>query len=347
MKDKRVRDKFYNTLEQELRFTKEDRNQVFEQIHKLEKNNAKKKSLFSTSKKFVPLTASLLVVSLCVFLFIPSILPENFTKEYSSSNFNKGSNSGDPSGSVVEEAEFSTTLITVKSREMDNRIYLNLLLTFNKDKKMMNVASLPHGTYAPVAEKDDGTTLYDNLLFAYRYGGAENVRTTVSKLLDFPIDYYAVIDLETISTLIDSTNGLDYDLQEDIRIRAITRAALNFEKGTHRFNGEEVVALMMAATEGDSLDEEDLLKLMNDVMNKTEEEIPLTQLKELFSQIEANASLDNLLDNHIEINSTKSVSISDGMIADAIIVSSTEGKHFYRFEKDFLNSVLEELTTFN
>ena len=37
MKDKRLRDKFYNTSDQELRFTKEDRNEVFEQIHKLEK----------------------------------------------------------------------------------------------------------------------------------------------------------------------------------------------------------------------------------------------------------------------------------------------------------------------
>ena len=37
MEDKRLRDKFYNTSDQELRFTKEDRNEVFEQIHKLEK----------------------------------------------------------------------------------------------------------------------------------------------------------------------------------------------------------------------------------------------------------------------------------------------------------------------
>ena len=287
------------------------------------------------------------MVGLCIFLFIPSILPGNFNKEYNSSDFNKGSNRSDASDPVVEEAEFLTTLITVKSKEMDNRIYLNLLLTYSKDKKMMKVVSLPHDTYAPIADNDDGTTLYDKLLFAYRFGGAENVRTTVSKLLDLPIDYYAVIDLETISTLIDSMNGIDYDLQEDIRVRAISRVAFEFEKGTHRLNGEEVVALMMAATEGNSLDEEDLLNLMNAVMNKTENEIPPTQLKELFTQIEANASLDHLLENQIEINSIKSLSLSDGMIADAIIVSGTEGKHFYRFEKDFLNSVSEELTTFN
>ena len=101
MEDKRLRDKFYNTSDQELRFTKEDRNEVFEQIHKLEKkNNTQKKSLVSSSKKFAPLTVSLLVVGLCIFLFIPSILPGNFNNE------NKESKSSNASESVFQEDEY-------------------------------------------------------------------------------------------------------------------------------------------------------------------------------------------------------------------------------------------------
>lgn len=335
MEDKRLRDKLYNMSEQELRFTKEDRNEVFKQIHKLEKNNTQKNSLVSSSKKFAPLTVSLLIVGLCIFLFMPSIL---------SGNFNEKSNTNVASEPVVEEAGFVTTLLTVKSKEMDNRIYLNLLLSYSKDKKTMKVLSIPHFTYAPIADNNDGTTLYDKLLFAYSFGGAENVRTTVSKLLDLPIDYYAVIDLETISTLIDSVNGIDYNLPEDIRVRAITRVAFDFEKGPHRLNGEEVVALMMAATvgEGRGLDEENLLNILNAVMNKTENEIPPTQLKELLTQIEANASLDYWLKNQIEINSIKPLSLIDGIRDDMI-----DGKYYMVFDKDFLNSISEELTTFN
>lgn len=335
MEDKRLRDKLYNMSEQELRFTKEDRNEVFKQIHKLEKNNTQKNSLVSSSKKFAPLTVSLLIVGLCIFLFMPSIL---------SGNFNEKSNTNVASDPVVEEAGFVTTLLTVKSKEMDNRIYLNLLLSYSKDKKTMKVLSIPHFTYAPIADNNDGTTLYDKLLFAYSFGGAENVRTTVSKLLDLPIDYYAVIDLETISTLIDSVNGIDYDVPEDIRVRAITRVAFDFEKGPHRLNGEEVVALMMAATvgEGSGLDEENLLNILNDVLNKTENEIPPTQLKELLTQIEANASLDYWLENQIEINSIKPLSLIDGIRDDMI-----DGKYYMVFDKDFLNSISEELTTFN
>ncbi len=249
-----------------------------------------------------------------------------------SGNFNEKSNTNVASEPVVEEAGFVTTLLTVKSKEMDNRIYLNLLLSYSKDKKTMKVLSIPHFTYAPIADNNDGTTLYDKLLFAYSFGGAENVRTTVSKLLDLPIDYYAVIDLETISTLIDSVNGIDYNLPEDIRVRAITRVAFDFEKGPHRLNGEEVVALMMAATvgEGSGLDEENLLNILNAVMNKTENEIPPTQLKELLTQIEANASLDYWLENQIEINSIKPLSLIDGIRDDMI-----DGKYYMVFDKDF------------
>lgn len=347
MEDKRLKNAFSNVSDRELQFTTENRDRVFEQIRKIDEDtHTQKKSLISV-KKLAPITVSLLVVGLCLFLFMPSLLPVSFTRDSSSSDFNKGSSTIVASDSTIEEADFFTTLITVKSKEMENRIYVNLLLTYNKDKKMMKVVSLPYDTYVPIADKKDGTTLYDKLLLAYNFGGAENVRTAVSKLLDLPIDYYAVIDLDTISTLIDSLSGIEYDLEEDIRIRAITQVAFEFEKGTYHLNGEEFVALLMNATEGNNLGEEDLVNLMDTVMNKLEEEIPPTQLKELFTQIEANASLDHLLDNPIEINSIKSVSIIDGMISDSIILSSTEGKHIYKFEKEFLQSVSRELTSFN
>ncbi|MER2037638.1 MAG: LCP family protein [Solibacillus sp.] len=336
MEDKRIRDQIFNSSDQDLRFTKEDRNKVFDQIHNPEKNKAQKKSIIF-SKNLVPLTVSLLVVGLCLFLFMPSILPSEVINESSPSVTRE----------PVGETEFLTSLITVKSIEMENRIYLNLLLTYSKDKKMVKIVSIPHDTYAPIGINNDGSTMYDKLLFAYRFGGAENVRSTVSKLVDLPIDYYAVIDLETISALIDAMDGIDYDLQEDIRIRAISQVAFEFDKGTNHLNGEEVVALMMAATEGISLEEQNLLNLMNAVMNKTENEIPPTQLKELFSKIEANVSLNGLLQNQIEINTIKTIPLSDGMVSEAEILSSTEGKHYYKFGKDFLNSVSEELTTFN
>jgi len=338
MNEKRSKTHFSNKLNQELQFTKEDRQKVFEQIKKIDRDSHMEKKSPLFLQKFAPVTVSVLIIGLCLFLFLPSLLPGNPTKE---SNIRTASNQ------VVEEEKVSTTLITVKSKEMDNRIYLNLLLTYNKDKKMMKVVSFPAETYAPVSTNNDGTPLYDKLLFAYKYGGANNVKTTVSKLLALPIDYYSVIDVETISTLIDSVNGLEYDLPEDIRVRAITQVAFEFEKGLQSFSGEEVIALLMAATEGVNLNEENLVNLLQAIINKMEAEMPPVQLKEMFTQMETNTSLDSLLENQLEIQSIKLVSLSNGMQTDSITLSETEGKFYYKFEKDFLNTISDNLTTFN
>ncbi|MER2107333.1 MAG: LCP family protein [Solibacillus sp.] len=346
MEDKQLWDKLHQSSEQQLSFTKEDRQNVFEQIRKLD--DAIPKKVYTVPKKMVPLTVSLFVVGLCLFLFLPSMLqgdgheganPNELTKEPLI-----------PAAKpVVEEDGFVTSLITVKSEEMDNGVYLNLLFTYNQAKKAMKVISLSHLTYAPVAENRDGTTLYDKLLVAYRFGGAENVKATVSKLVDLPIDYYAVIDLKTFSELIDSVGGIEYDVQQDIRARAITQVAFDFEQGTHRFSGEEVVALMMATAEGNQLDENDLLNLINRIVTQVESEISSTQLKQLFSQLEANVSFDQLVANqtNINVNSLKSISLIEGMITTSEAISSTERKFYYKLDGEFLDAVLEELTTFD
>ena len=344
MEDKQVKDIFSNSSDLELQFSKEDRGKVFLQIRQqIEGAPRVNKKNFVFVNKLVPVGVSFLVVALCLFLFMPSFLPGHGVTDL---NANK-ENASSENSLAVEGNEFFTTLITVKSKEKDNQIYVNLLLTYNKHKKIMNVVSFPANTYVPIAKNNEGSTLNDKLLFAYQFGGAENVKTAISKLLDLPIDYYTVIDLETISILIDSMNGIEYELQEDVRIRAITQVAFEFEKGRHHFNGEEVVSLLMAATEGHSLDEENLVNLMHAVVNKTEDEVPKEQIKKLFSQIEANISLDSLLENLPNINAINLISLIDGMISDAIILSNTEAKHIYKFEQNFLNSVIEELSTFN
>lgn len=342
MEDKRLRDKIYNTSDQELRFTKEDRNKVFKQVNKMgEEFNPKKKWLVSISK-LAPLTVSLLMVSLCIILFVPSILQGNFINKSSLTDIDgvvSEKNATDLNEVVSQSDKDFTALFTVKDEE--NRVPINLLLTYSKDKKMMKVLSIPRDTYAPIVDKD-GTTSYDKMTFAYvdGSGGAESVKTTVSKLFDLPIDYYAVMDLETFSSIIDSVNGIDYDLQEDIRVRAISRVAFEFPKGANHLNGEEVLALLMDATVGNSLDEEDLLNLISAVINKITNKVPQTHLNEFTSKIEGNIPIEKLIENKMEIDSIQSVSLIDGMKNDSI-----DEKYYITFEKEFLNSVSEELTT--
>lgn len=344
MDDNRIRDKFYNSSSQQLTFSQEDRNEVFKEIRKMEKKTTKKK-LQITPKKFIPLTVSLLAIGLCMILLLPSLTNQN-GEESVKSTFIQEPNTSVTSATAAEEHEFPTSLITIKSKQMDNRVYLNLLLTYNKEKQIAKVVSLPSDTYAQVTSESNGTPIYDKLLFAYQFGGAENVKNTVSQFMGISIDHYAVIDIDTISKLIDSSNNIIYELPKDIQVRAISQAAFEFKKGENNLNGEQVVSLMMAATEGISLDEKNLESLMNAVL-KDLEEIPPAKLDVLFSQTETNTSLDLFIENLRKINIIKSLSISDGMMDDSITLSETEGKHIYRFDKEFLNSLLEDLTQFN
>lgn len=323
-------DCFNHSSDSELTFTKEDRDKVFEKINRTENVTMQKKTFISFSKRIAYFTASLVAIGLSILLFFPSIL---------SGNINYEENSRISLNGAAAQKNGNFTLITIKDE--NQRIPLNLLLTYNKDKNMIKVLSIPRDTYVPIAD-NDGTN--DKLTHAYTYGseGAESVKATISNLLDIPIDNYAVIDLETFSTIVDSVNGINYDLQEDIRVRAISQTAFKFEKGANQLNGEEVVALMMDATYGRSIDEDDLVTLFDAVMDKIISETPKTQLYELTSNIEGNIQMEQLFEKHIELPSIHYVSILDGMKSVMI-----DEAYFVKFEKSFLNSILRELTTFN
>ena len=327
MKDKRPKDRFGHTSDPELRFTEEDRSKVFEQVHKLENTHTKKKSIVSY---MLPLTASVFVAALCLFLFFPSI-------------FSGTPNHEDAAGpSANREDPVSTILFTVKDDH--NRIPVNLLLSYRKDKKMINTLSIPRDTYAPISGQDDGTPSYDKLTFAYERnsGGAENVRSTVSELFDLPIDHYAIMDLETFSSIIDSTGGIEYELRDDIRVRAISKVSFEFKKGMNRFNGEEVAALLMDAAAGKSLNAQDQSAILNAVIQQLSA-VPKTQLEPvLLKEIEGNISIGQLLEDRTELPSIRSVSLLNGIKDETI-----DGAYYITFEEDFLKSVSKDFTSFD
>lgn len=331
MEDKRVEEKWTSKAMQELSFTKEERQKVFERIHHLDGSDKPQKKSLVSIPKLAPIAVSLLVIGLCLFLFFPSVLQGNDI------SINAGTNTKEIVTPIDKDF---TALFTIKDEE--NRVPINLLLTYRKDKKKMKVLSLPRDTYVPILNKQDGTTTYSKLTHAYLYGagGAENVKTTVSNLLDVPIDYHGVMDLTTFSTMIDEVDGIDYDLKEDIQVRAISSVSFDFKKGTNHLNGEEILALIMAATVG-KLGVEDQLNLINSVMDKVQSELPQGKLNEFTSKMEGNMPSEHWIDHKGQVHSFQSVSLLEGMKDDMI-----DGAYYITFEKDYLQAISEELTTY-
>lgn len=318
----------------ELRFTAEDRQKVFDRIKIIDDDQPLKKNLFfSFPKPFFMATASLLAVGLFLFLFVMSVLQGDFGAEHAAG--------GDEKGAVPQkENQVIITLFTVKDE--NNRVPLNLLFAYNKEKNTVKVLSLPRDTYSPISKKEDGTVFYDKLTYAYEYGsgGAEQVKHTVSRLLGIPIDHYGLMDLDTLSTIIDSVNGINYDLQKDIQVRAISKVSFEFEKGMNRLNGEEVAALMMAATVG-NLEEEDLENLIDAVIVQVINVLPQPQLTQYASEMEGDLQAGRWLEDQAKLPSVQVIPLSGGMINERI-----DGAFYIRFEDGFLEKISEEMTQF-
>ena len=114
-----------------------------------------------------------------------------------------------------------------------------LLVTINPETKRMSMTSL---------ERDLMTNIEGQgkvkLNAAYPAGGVELAISTVQKMLDVDIDYYALINMRGLMSLVDAVGGIEVTNHFDFPIsiaknEPITTAEI--PPGTHRINGEQAL----------------------------------------------------------------------------------------------------------
>ena len=64
-----------------------------------------------------------------------------------------------------------------------------------------------------------------------------------------------------MNTVVETIGGVEVDVPQSLTTRAITTSALQLEAGAQYVNGEEFIALIMAATEGVTLKDSSLARL--------------------------------------------------------------------------------------
>ena len=97
-----------------------------------------------------------------------------------------------------------------------------VLLSINPKDKKTEMISVPRDTHAKIVGKDTE----EKINHAYAYGGPDMAVKSVEKLMDVPIDHYAAINMDGVSTLIDEVNGVDVVSNGDF-----TKSNYSFEKG--------------------------------------------------------------------------------------------------------------------
>lgn len=172
--------------DEELNFTKQDRQET---LTKIQKKRNKKNNFNGLLKSVGPVTATFLVIILSIGVLLPVIY----------------SNDDNQLASQHDNNSFSVLLMGEEPR---SRTSLNILLAYNSADESMKILPIPRDTYVPILDKKGETIKKDKLIHAGAYGaGLQSVMTTVSQLFDIPIDYYATIPAENLAESLDLTKN--------------------------------------------------------------------------------------------------------------------------------------------
>lgn len=108
-----------------------------------------------------------------------------------------------------------------------------MILSLDKKNKTMKLVSLQRGMGVPILSgKYEGE--YDWITHVFKYGGAALMLETVREMLNIDVEYYARVNFNTFSQLIDSVGGVD------IELTAKEASALNGEIRTNAFAKHEM-----------------------------------------------------------------------------------------------------------
>ncbi|SFE02716.1 Cell envelope-related transcriptional attenuator domain-containing protein [Lentibacillus persicus] len=191
MDDKFKKEVFSYLENGDLTFTEEDR---IETLNKIQNRKNQKqdsnKTLLNIGKHYaVPVLGSVTAVILAIVLLLPNLNGGNVMVQ-----------ENERQASQQEVSSFSVLLMGKNSAgETNRRSHINIVLTYNSDDNSMNVVSIPHEARVDIYNSEGEIIDKDKLMHASAYEPDPAAAvTTVSNLLDIPIDYYASFSEEQL-----------------------------------------------------------------------------------------------------------------------------------------------------
>jgi len=122
-----------------------------------------------------------------------------------------------------------------------------MVVNINPKSSRASILSIPRDTEVTV----DGDSFKINA--AYSIGklagdstdGINLVKKCISQLIDVKIDYYAVMKLDCISSVVDELDGVTYDVPFDMKYTALSQHLfIDIKKGEQLMNGDKVIQLL-------------------------------------------------------------------------------------------------------
>ncbi|PTM56717.1 LCP family protein [Desmospora activa] len=135
----------------------------------------------------------------------------------------------------ITEDPVSILLLGVDERKQKNdrgRSDTMMVITINPRQQTLKMMNIPRDTYTVIP----GRSGYDKINHAYAFGGEELAITSVEEFLDIPIDYYAKVNMEGFTQIIDVLGGVEVQVPFDFEY--LEQA---FKKGPMHLDGEAAI----------------------------------------------------------------------------------------------------------
>jgi polyisoprenyl-teichoic acid--peptidoglycan teichoic acid transferase len=219
--------------QESLHFTKQDREEVLKKIHEKNQLNATGTVRLANKKHLFPAVTTLILVSLFLLVFIPSL-----TGDHSDNQMLSLSNAD-------ENEEDKVTSILVMVANENKRTDINLLFTVKKRAKKVNVILLPPSLKVPILNADKEHLNEDKLTHAFAFGGgAAAVNNTVEKTLNIPINYYFMWEREEVEEFLTLMEDIQINVKENIEMKSANGNKFTYYKGMENVSGEEMARIL-------------------------------------------------------------------------------------------------------
>lgn len=125
-----------------------------------------------------------------------------------------------------------------------------ILATVNKQKKRMDMVSIPRDSLTLMRKKEDENVnnayFYDKITHAHAYNDVKGTVNAVENLLNTPVNFYVLINFKAFQQAVDAFGGIDlyvpFDMVEQNANGEMNTVKLT--KGWHTLNGEQALAFV-------------------------------------------------------------------------------------------------------
>ncbi|MCZ8537282.1 LCP family protein [Paenisporosarcina quisquiliarum] len=243
---------------------------------------------------------------------------------------------------LKEKVPFAVLVLGIDEREGDKgRSDTIIVMTVNPNEKSTKMVSIPRDTYTEIIGKGSK----DKINHAYAFGGIDMSMATVEELLDIPIDYVVLVNMEGFEDIVDAVGGVTVNNTLEFSVDHF-----KYPLGDIKLNGEEALSFVRMRYDdpnGDFGRQNRQKQIIEGVLKKGASVKSLMNYRDIFnalgSNIQTNMTFDEMV--NVQKNYRDALEKVEQLYFEEGTGSNTNGVWYYHMDETELaekQAVLKE-----